>query len=284
LTRLDDYFMIPNMREGDDKNIHCCLGIVSVTRWNTTSFDTASRWAKDAELGADYRSSPRDPPSLSHRQQKQNQDPSQTNQAHLRKILHPNLGLPCFPPVFSSSSSIMSSGTNSRAFYPSDRFVISCGTVPLDLIHKKVLLVRLRSTNEFLLPKGRKDENECLKAAAARETYEETGYPATILPLNVPTRATNRAGDGEHTEPIAITSRVTDGVMKIIFWYAASVDSQSLPEQDTQQEGEDFESVWMDCEQALAVLTFADDREVAQLAIHAAFGVNSSTPHSLHSL
>jgi len=174
----------------------------------------------------------------------------------------------------------MSSGTHSKAFYPSDRFVISCGTVPLDLTHKKVLLVRLRSTNEFLLPKGRKDANECLKSAAARETYEETGYPTTILPLNVPTRATNRTGDKEHTEPIAITQRVTDGVMKIIFWYAASVVSQSLPEQDTQQEGEDFESVWMDCGQALAALTFADDREVAQLAIHAAFGAGSGMEHT----
>ena len=93
----------------------------------------------------------------------------------------------------------MSSDTHFKAFYPSDRFVISCGTVPLDLTHRKVLLVRMRSTNEILLPKGRKDENECLKTAAARETYEETGFPATILPLNVPTRATNSTSDGEHT-------------------------------------------------------------------------------------
>lgn len=179
----------------------------------------------------------------------------------------------------------MSSDIHSKAFFPSDRFVISCGTVPLDLTHKKVLLVRLRSTNEFLLPKGRKDENECSKVAAARETFEETGYYATILPLNIPTRATNRTGDREHTEPIAVTLRVTDGVMKIIFWYAARVDSEALPEQDTQQEGEDFESIWMDCKQALAALTFADDREVAQLAIHAAFGVDFGTapPLSLQS-
>lgn len=165
----------------------------------------------------------------------------------------------------------MSADPNFRAFHSSDRFVISCGTVPIDVTHRKVLLVRTRSTNEILLPKGRKDENECLKTAAARETYEETGYPATILPLKVPTRATNRTGDGEHTEPIAITQRVTNGVLKIIFWYAASVDSQALPEQGTQQEGEDFESLWMDCKQALAALTFADDREVARLTINAAF-------------
>jgi 8-oxo-dGTP pyrophosphatase MutT (NUDIX family) len=164
-----------------------------------------------------------------------------------------------------------------RALHTSDQFVISCGTVPLDLIHKKILLVRTRSTNETSLPKGRKDENECLKTAALRETYEETGYPATILPLKVPTNATNRSVHGEHTEPIAITQRVTDSVLKIIFWYAASVDSQAVLEQGTQQEGEDFESVWVDWSQASTALTFADDGEIAQLAIRAASDLVSST-------
>lgn len=166
-----------------------------------------------------------------------------------------------------------------RAFHTSDRSVISCGTVSLDLTHKKLLLVRTRSTNETFLPKGRKDENECLKTAALRETYEETGCPATILPLKVPTNVTNRSGEGEHTEPIAITQRVTDGILKIIFWYAASVDSQALPDKGTQQEGEDFESVWVDWSQASNALTFADDGGIAQLAIRAASGLDSGTEH-----
>lgn len=74
-----------------------------------------------------------------------------------------------------------------------------------------------------------------------------------------------------------MTQRVKDGVLKIIFWYAARVDSQEVPKQGTQQEGEDFESIWLDCTQGLAALTFNDDREVAQLAIDAAFG-----PHRGH--
>ncbi|KAH0368129.1 hypothetical protein KCU65_g4109, partial [Aureobasidium melanogenum] len=165
----------------------------------------------------------------------------------------------------------MSSNTSTKAFYPSDGFVISCGTVPLDLPHNRILLIRMRSTNEIFLPKGRKDENECLKAAALRETFEETGYSATILPLSVPTHATNRTGGGAHEEPIAVTQRVKDGVLKIIFWFAASVDSREVPEQGTQQEGEDFEPIWLDCTHSLAALTFDDDREVAKLAISAAF-------------
>lgn len=225
-------------------------------------------------FGADYRTNRH--PTILH--------PSYNNNRNKIKINLEKDRL-YFSRVLSSPPFTMSSITHSRAFYPSDRFVISCGTIPLDLINRRLLMVRLRSTNEIFLPKGRKDENECLKTAAARETHEETGYHATILPLNVPTRATNRSGDGEHTEPIAITQRITDGVLKIIFWYVASVDSQALPVQGTQQEGEDFESVWMDCGQALAALTFADDREITQMAIHAVFGVGSSTapPPSNHS-
>lgn len=142
----------------------------------------------------------------------------------------------------------------------------------MDLPHNKMLLIRMRSTNEIFLPKGRKDEDECLKAAALRETFEETGYSAIILPLKIPTHATSQTSDGKHEEPIAMTQRFKDGVLKIIFWYAASVGSQGVPKQGTQQGREDFEPIWLDCTQALAVLTFDDDRQIAQLAIDAAFG------------
>jgi 8-oxo-dGTP pyrophosphatase MutT (NUDIX family) len=150
----------------------------------------------------------------------------------------------------------------------------------LDLIHRKILLVRERFTKEIFLPKGRKNENERLRTAALRETYEETGYPATILPLKLPTNATNRTADEAHTEPIAITQRVTDGILKLIFWYAASVDFRAHPDQGTQQEGEDFEAIWMDCRHGVTALAFADDREVARLAVNAAFNLDLSTEQS----
>jgi ADP-ribose pyrophosphatase YjhB (NUDIX family) len=174
----------------------------------------------------------------------------------------------------------MSSDPPFRALLSSDRFVISCGTVPLDLRHRKILLIREAYTKEIFLPKGRKNENECLRTAALRETYEETGYPATILPLKLPTHATNRTRDEEHTEPIAITQRVTKGVLKIIFWYAASVDFRAFPDLGTQQEGENFESLWTDCRHGVTALTFADDREVARLAVNAAFGLDLSAEQS----
>jgi len=158
-----------------------------------------------------------------------------------------------------------------RSLLSSDEFVISCGTVPLDITHKKVLLVRERKTNEFLLPKGRKDMGEDLQATAVRETTEETGYAATIIPLKTATHATNDHG-GKHTEPIARTERKSGDVLKTIYWFASSVDSQGAHQQDTQQEGEDFESVWMNPDEAIERLTYHDDREVARMVIDAAFG------------
>ncbi|THX12873.1 NUDIX domain-containing protein [Aureobasidium pullulans] len=154
-----------------------------------------------------------------------------------------------------------------RSLLSSDEFVISCGTVPLDITYKKVLLVRERKTNEFLLPKGRKDMGEDLQATAVRETTEETGYAATILPLKAATHATN-----DHGEPIARTERKSGDVLKTIYWFASSVNSQGAHQQDTQQEGEDFESVWMNPDEAIERLTYHDDREVARMVIDAAFG------------
>ncbi|THZ67739.1 NUDIX domain-containing protein [Aureobasidium pullulans] len=154
-----------------------------------------------------------------------------------------------------------------RSLLSSDEFVISCGTVPLDITHKKVLLVRERKTNEFLLSKGRKDMGEDLQATAVRETTEETGYAATILPLKTATRATN-----DHGEPIARTERKSGDILKTIYWFASSVDSQGAHQKDTQQEGEDFESVWMNPGEAIERLTYHDDREVARMVIDAAFG------------
>jgi 8-oxo-dGTP pyrophosphatase MutT (NUDIX family) len=43
--------------------------------------------------------------------------------------------------------------------------------------------------SEYLLPKGRKDRGESLEQTALRETFEETGYPCKLLPVDMVTRA-----------------------------------------------------------------------------------------------
>ncbi|KAF2622193.1 hypothetical protein BU25DRAFT_481033 [Macroventuria anomochaeta] len=53
----------------------------------------------------------------------------------------------------------------------------------------KVCLVNLLSTNEWMLPKGRRSIGELRKEAAVREVAEETGLPRRLLPVMMATRA-----------------------------------------------------------------------------------------------
>jgi 8-oxo-dGTP pyrophosphatase MutT (NUDIX family) len=171
-------------------------------------------------------------------------------------------------------------------------FVISCGTITLDIEERKILLIRWLTTNEILFAKGRKDIGATLEATAVRETYEETGLRATLLPTSAPTRqtwsrehrariekaenaslpTTTPAGDVDpaqlHTEAIAVHQRITsEGVLKIIFWYIAEGDSTAVPDEDTKEADEDFENIWADWDAIDSTLTFEDDRVLAKYVL-----------------
>lgn len=133
--------------------------------------------------------------------------------------------------------------------YHASDFVISCGTVTLDLRSCKVLLIRWRNPEskfELMLPKGRKSIAETLEQAALRETLEETGYEASLLPLPIQTLATSNGTSKQGdlvTEPICMTERNSGAVRKIIFWFAAQADSTAALRGQMLQEDEDFEAV-----------------------------------------
>ena len=154
------------------------------------------------------------------------------------------------------------------SLHHASNFVISCGTVTLDLQQSKALLIRWQNPSggiELMLPKGRKNIGETLEDAALRETLEETGYEATLLPLPVPTLATS---DGTlkqsdlTTEAVSVTERYSGDVRKIIFWFAAQADSTLSPQRGVVQEGEDFEAVWEDLSSVADLVTHDSDRQV----------------------
>ena len=60
----------------------------------------------------------------------------------------------------------------------------------IDVKRLKVLLIRWRKTGEYMLPKGRKDLGETLEQTAERKTFEETGIPVELLPVDIGTLAT----------------------------------------------------------------------------------------------
>jgi 8-oxo-dGTP pyrophosphatase MutT (NUDIX family) len=185
----------------------------------------------------------------------------------------------------------------------SSNFVISCGTITLDLRHRKILLLKWLPANEVLLPKGRKDIGESLETTALRETYEETGLRVNSLPINAETLQTRPRieqkwriaseqalaeditttnttavasanppileGDrGLHKEAIAVQHRITStGALKIIFWFVATGDAEAVPDEGTQDEGEDFENLWVKWEAIDAMLTWEDDRRLARYVV-----------------
>ena len=145
--------------------------------------------------------------------------------------------------------SLTTASPSHRSLHFSDSFVISSGTVTLDLRTSKVLLMLHLKTGEFLLPKGRKNISETLGDTALRETFEETGFTVHLLPLPIPTLATRPTTNEDpdvarpdfSTEPIAVQQRMVKGKLKTIFWFAAVGDSTAVPEHGTQQDGECFE-------------------------------------------
>ncbi|KAJ3534728.1 hypothetical protein NM208_g7426 [Fusarium decemcellulare] len=166
--------------------------------------------------------------------------------------------------------------SSGKSLFFSDQFAISCGTVSVDVARSKVLLIHWRKTGEYLLPKGHKDVGEALEQTAKRETFEETGIPVELLPVDIDTLATlpstmrTKYRPRAVTEPIAVSQRVTKGgVLKIIFWYVAVADSTVARQEGTQQEGEDFDTIWADFDHVGSTLSFDDDRRIAEKAVTA---------------
>ncbi len=79
---------------------------------------------------------------------------------------------------------------DSMDFNPSEACTLSCGTVCVDPRTARLLLIFNERLNIYQLPKGRKHIDEDMATAALRETKEETGVSARLLPLKLHTRAT----------------------------------------------------------------------------------------------
>lgn len=137
-----------------------------------------------------------------------------------------------------------------------------------------MLLIGLQN-GEITLPKGRKNIGETLESAALRETHEETGFRVTLYPLHCPTLATPaadvpKAQLSAMAEAVAVSQRRDGDKVRIIFWFMAEGDSTAKPDTATQQEGEDFEPIWADLDNAVESLDFKDNKLIAQKAINAA--------------
>lgn len=109
-----------------------------------------------------------------------------------------------------------------------------------------------------------------------RETFEETGYACTLLPVRMPTRAPRSGINGvdavavveDITEPIAVIVREMGAqVIKIIWWYIARCAPGTERVLGTQTEWEAFDAHWVPADEAAAQLTFLSDGETVGRAL-----------------
>ncbi|KAL4948181.1 hypothetical protein BDW69DRAFT_203734 [Aspergillus filifer] len=165
--------------------------------------------------------------------------------------------------------------------YTSEQFVESCGTVPFDSTHKptRVCLIQYLKTNEWLLPKGRRNIGESRREAALREDEEETGYKCRIYPITMPTRAP-RPDDYDDVpdearpcvdleEPFMLTFRELsgEGGVKVIWWFVASVEAENCIPAVGGNRYSGCRAEFFTYEEALQMLKFQADRDVLGRAI-----------------
>ena len=193
--------------------------------------------------------------------------------------------------------------------FPSSNFLICSGSILFASTRAPLQVCLLHHTerHEWLLPKGRKDRGECVPATAIRETFEETGYPCRLLPLDMITRApaaTAQTKDARESvnaceEPFMLTLRRTTGSRTgtststssrtgtasstssatglseedasnggvKLIWWYASVRTGADKVDATQTAVESFESAFFSVDEALRRATFQTDRDVIARAV-----------------
>ncbi|KAF3053077.1 hypothetical protein E8E11_002945 [Didymella keratinophila] len=141
--------------------------------------------------------------------------------------------------------------------YVSEQFVESCGAVLFissKPVNAKVCLVNLPSTNEWVLPKGRRNIGESRKEAAMREVAEETGLQCRLLPLDI-------------TEPFMCTVRELPkrNGGKLIWWYIAVLEYDAYSRKGPGEA--QFKPEFFTADDAVQKLHFESDREVLRKAV-----------------
>ncbi|KAK4653056.1 hypothetical protein QC762_504645 [Podospora pseudocomata] len=184
--------------------------------------------------------------------------------SHSLQFFKPPTSTPSSPPL---SIPIMSPPW--KVTFSSD-FYLASGTITVDLPARKVLIIYDLTSKTYYLPRGRKDWSEPLEATAIRETYEEAGCTATLLPVPLSTRCTPPSSTSTHnpqlqkarfdpsgdvllpntarlTEPIALMQhpQKKNGALAIVLWYVAIGDSTLPLAKETQMSDEQFEALWV---------------------------------------
>ncbi|AEO65179.1 fa2e8131-60c8-4a32-8801-4eac110c9acc [Thermothielavioides terrestris] len=162
----------------------------------------------------------------------------------------------------------------SMIFRPACALGMSCGTVTVDLARAMVLVIWNNRLKLWQLPKGRRNLNESMLAAALRETHEETGIRVTPLRLDIETRAT--PPKSERADTSSKPPNITKGypstefvgacmypdpqseteALKIVYFFAATADCTVARDSGTQEEWEKLDAKWIPLSEIPSKLRF----------------------------
>ncbi|EJD43732.1 hypothetical protein AURDEDRAFT_114540 [Auricularia subglabra TFB-10046 SS5] len=147
----------------------------------------------------------------------------------------------------------------------------------------QVCILHHNTKDEWMLPKGRKDQGESIEEAASRETYEETSYKCRLLGVDLYTRSLPAGVNMKDKpsgwlaprtkEPFMVTQRTLGPHdQKFTFWFVARVETpagggEPVKDEGTQTDSENFTSCFLPADKAVARLSFEGDREVVRQAI-----------------
>jgi len=109
-----------------------------------------------------------------------------------------------------------------------------------------VLVLRRLGRGELRLPKGHVEPGEEIQATALRETREESGYAGLVVRADLGTQVVEFDHEGRH---VVRTER---------YFLMALAES---PKGSLTDGEEQFKTVWLTWDEALAALTFEAERE-----------------------
>ena len=131
---------------------------------------------------------------------------------------------------------------------------ISCGAIVYKKINNKTYFLIIQNINSksFGFPKGHLEKDETLKEAAIREVLEETGINIEIIS----------------------EKHYTSSYKFVAFWNNEEIDKEvhiflakAINTNITHQKEEVLSAVWLEEDEVLDLLTYANDREIFEKAI-----------------
>jgi 8-oxo-dGTP pyrophosphatase MutT (NUDIX family) len=173
----------------------------------------------------------------------------------------------------------------SMVFRPASALGMSCGTVTIDPERGMLLVIWNDRLKLYQLPKGRRNLDESMFAAALRETYEETGLHVTPVQLDVATRATPpRAPEADTSKK---PPNITEGhpsnefvgaclypdpqseteALKIVYFFAATAQCTDSMDSGTQEEWEKLDAKWIPLSEVWTTLRFEAEIQVVMKTV-----------------